>query len=244
MNKKKSFTLIELLVVIAIIAILASMMLPALNKARDKAKAIKCVSNLKQIGQSSIMYAGDRNGWFPIAEAVPGYPCSWKYEISSYILPGKKVTSYSDSDLRTGAFNCPSLPMPVTKSQYGGYGWNKQYFGFRYTPSESTASGGSRYPGQCRIKLHQVVRPSSSAFCGDDYRKSLGIESFTTNTNYLYLTKPSTSSGTYISDAHTNGLNVSWADGHAGYKRMLEMAAGRNNDVDYYYRSTQVTIDN
>ncbi len=68
---RKIFTLIELLVVIAIIAILASLLLPALNKTREKSKTIKCMSNLKQFAVAGASYLNDFNPWLPNALLDP-----------------------------------------------------------------------------------------------------------------------------------------------------------------------------
>ncbi len=77
---QKSFTLIELLVVIAIIAILASMLLPALSKARDKAHETQCTSNLKSLGTATIIFADAQDGYLPLTNGG-GYAANWAFHL-------------------------------------------------------------------------------------------------------------------------------------------------------------------
>ncbi len=104
-GQKLNFTLIELLVVIAIIAILAAMLLPALNKARDRAKGIKCASNLKELGNVHVLFADSHDDEFAptygqgISGKVAWNKAWWHHWLREYQLP-----SGSDG----GIYACPS----------------------------------------------------------------------------------------------------------------------------------------
>jgi len=110
----RGFTLVELLVVIGIIALLISILLPSLNKAREQAKATVCLSNLRQLGQVFHMYAIDNDGWVP-HPSVQQHGRPWIGEWFLFYSPYLIKTPMSpdprnpyELGLRQGVFDCPT----------------------------------------------------------------------------------------------------------------------------------------
>ena len=126
-EKIRIFTLIELLIVIAIIAILASMFLPALNKAREKAKAITCTNKLKQLGFGINSYTVDYNDYFPPGKMGEYH---WVVLLYPYVQNdyGDHIRGYQAFPQKS-IWHCPSTKNPETNLGRISYGYNTMLFG-------------------------------------------------------------------------------------------------------------------
>ena len=158
--KWQSFTLIELLIVVAIIAILAAMLLPALNQARERGRAASCINNLKQLGTGVLLYTADHADFLPPIQgsASGSYPCwtnalmgpNLKVSASAIYTSGvwMKTGRYAQNTL----FHCPSMTgrYDLTGTETGGgAGWwiIKPHYGINSHSSKSCwRTPGSRRP--------------------------------------------------------------------------------------------------
>ena len=143
-NPGRRFTLIELLVVITIIAILASILLPALGAAKQKAKTITCINNEKQMYVMSLQYLEDNEEWLPCP--------AWNWRPSIGVYWGSPVFS-TGGDVNN-IFYCPSAP-PIPRANWNS--WNNAY----------SANYGSLANANVGKSIRQITSPSTTVWIKD-----------------------------------------------------------------------------
>lgn len=213
MRRNKGFTLIELLVVVAIIAILAAMLLPALSKARGRARAAACMNNLKQLGLAFAMYLNDYEEFFPpcyfgVNAAANTWKVTWTQLIGSYI----------GGNLGQGQIGWGTIPKNTPFCCPSQLVWNRDAY--------YSTSYGYNYNALWTWKLSRITSPHEQLVLVDTW---FGTASELNKKRG----RPLLDTKTCVCYRHNRRANTLYADGHVSAEDDVWLYRGLTNNYPW-----------